>query len=140
MCTSWKVFVCSRELLLLGIVLAMMDRLFHLINLKHHDGPPLKSSMLISATIVFAFRHICMVETPQLSGLCLFTQSSRMFSRSGHLLLFPLNTLFCLFTVTKFFLLPPTSHHKLVDAKLIRSGFVSFFCGQIIAFNLKAAS
>ena len=104
-----------------------MDRVLRLINQKHHDGPALKSSILILRAIVLAFSQICTVDSLRPPALCIHPvfqdifkyrppafMSSESFSR-----LLALHELFPL--------PPPTSHHRFIDAKLA-------------AFNLKLAS
>lgn len=118
-----------------------MDSPFRLINLKHQDGPPLKFSIFISVATVLAFSRICTVETPRPSALCVFAQSSRKSSSSGHLLLLPLTAFFdflhwdsysrwCLQRLT-------------IDSLMLRlraAALFPSFTSRLTAFNLKAAS
>ena len=115
--------------------------LFILINLRHHNGPPLKSSIFFSVVIALAISQICTVETPRPSALCVFAQSSRTFSSSGHLLSLPLKAFVVYLHQVS------SSHCRLqcltIDSLMPNSHAAALFPSSTagsIAFNLKAAS
>lgn len=50
-----------------SVVRAVITNRWHLIKRKHQDGPPIKSTKLVSFGTVWAFRRTCTVDSPLLA-------------------------------------------------------------------------